>query len=313
MPQREQVRAYSAMEESELAEYVAAIESSIPDVTLSIERMSTSVLHSRLIEEGTQGRWDIIFGWALTQIFDPAILQLLGPLRDVPATALPDGAHDKGGTWLCPSAFLPAFCVNRGRLADRGIPIPLTWRDLAMPCFADEIVLPDPRYSGAGFLHMTALLQSVDALSARELLRGVAANRPRVVRSAYAPCEAVLNGTAAIGVTVTTAVQALVNRGSALEAVVPADAAAYEPEVFAMRAGSPRAAAAQRILGWTLSAAACDRYRHFGKIVLVKTDSAGIAIAHQDNLTVHAIDARKAHHERAIICSTWTGIFAGEE
>lgn len=304
--QKQTVVAYSAMEEYELAEYAQGIEAANPDLRIRIERMSTAALLDRLLSEGPNGSWDIILGWALTTMLAPELRGWFAPLGSERVRRLPATARDPESRWFCPSAFVPAFCVNEARLARRGLPMPSRWEDLADARYGGELVVPDPTYSGAGFLHLTALLQMTGEARTWEILRGVAANRPLIERSAFAPCLAVAGDEASIGVTVSIAAERMARMGLPVKMVIPADAAGSEPEGFALRAGSVRKEPASRALEWMLSPEACAIYRKYHKIVLVGEADAQ---PREQGLQVHPINAAQAAASRAFACESWRRVF----
>ncbi|MBM7115181.1 extracellular solute-binding protein [Archangium primigenium] len=304
--QKQTVVAYSAMEEYELAEYARGIEAAHPDLHIRIERMSTAALLDRLLAEGPDGKWDLILGWALTTMLAPELRDWFAPLASERVRSLPEAARDPESRWFCPSAFVPAFCVNEARLARKGLPLPTRWEDLADARYRGELVVPDPTYSGAGFLHLTALLQQAGEAKTWEILRGVSANRPLIERSAFAPCLAVAGDEASIGVTVSIAAERTARMGLPVKMVIPADAAGSEPEGFAMRAGSVRQEAAARALDWMLTPEACAIYRKYHKVVLV---GAAGALPREQGLPLQPIDAAQAVASRASACETWRRVF----
>jgi iron(III) transport system substrate-binding protein len=304
--QKRTVVAYSAMEEYELAEYARGIEAAHPDIEVRIERMSTAALFDRLLAEGPNGRWDVILGWALTTMLAPELRDWFAPLASARVRALPASARDEEARWFCPSAFVPAFCVNEARLARKGLPVPRSWADLADARYRGELVVPDPNHSGAGFLHLTALLQMAGEDRTWEILRGVSANRPLIERSAFAPCLAVAGDEAAIGVTVSIAAERTARMGLPVKMVIPEDAAGSEPEGFAMRAGSVQQEAATRALEWMLTPEACAIYRKYHKVVLVGAEEVPRG---EGGLPVHPINAARAAAARASACENWRRVF----
>lgn len=292
------------MEDSELADYVSQIQALHPSLTIRLERASTAALCQRILDEGDEGGWDIVLGCALTSFLDPRIQRLLAPLDAIDLRRLPTCARDDAGRWFSPSGFVPAFCVNRGRLNKLGLPDPQSWEDLAHPGFRGELIIPDPAFSGAGFLHLMALLDANAEDHVYEVLGRVASNKPAIVRSALAPCEVVAAGKAAVGVTVSTAVRGLMNREFAVDIVLPTDAQAIEPEAFGLRRGSRSAAWSQRVLAWTLTPIAAESYRRYGKVAFVpaRTRDGG-------RPTFRSINPRFATNHRNKECARWAGLF----
>ena len=83
------VTAYSALEEDEIAEYVAAAKRALPDVDLKVLRLSTGDLGARILAESANPQHDVIWGWALTNMLDPRVTALLGRLQQA------DGAYSR--------------------------------------------------------------------------------------------------------------------------------------------------------------------------------------------------------------------------
>lgn len=296
------VRAWSAMEEYELDDYADGVARALPHLRLEIERMSTAALRERLLDPASTGQWDVILGWALTTMQDAALQHLFAHV-DTPAFAvLPESARDPGRRWFAPSGFIPALCVDPAALARHGLAVPGSWADLGDPRYRGLLSIPDPAYSGAGFLHVSALLQLRGPDAAWALMEAVAANRPAIVQSAFAPCLAVAAGTAAVGITVTTAAERMVRMGLALDLVVPEDAAGFEPEAFALGSAAREPAAGLEVLEWMLGADACAIYRQYRKVVLVGAAAAKLPVA---------IDAGQAAAARSAVCAQWRATFSG--
>lgn len=71
--------AYTALEEDEIKEYVAAAKKDMPDVDVKVLRLSTGDLGARILAEAGNPQHDVIWGWALTNLLDPRIGTLLEP------------------------------------------------------------------------------------------------------------------------------------------------------------------------------------------------------------------------------------------
>ena len=67
------VTAYTALEEDEIAEYVAAAKKALPDIELKVLRLSTGDLGARILAEASNPQHDVIWGWAVTNMLDPRV------------------------------------------------------------------------------------------------------------------------------------------------------------------------------------------------------------------------------------------------
>src|SRR5215831_3433891 len=130
------VTAYTALEEDEIAEYVAAAKRALPDVDLKVLRLSTGDLGARILAESANPQHDVIWGFAVTNLLDPRLHALAASYR---------AADDK---WFAATGYMAAFCVNNERLKAKGLPAPKDWSDLLDAKFKGEVVLPNPVSSG---------------------------------------------------------------------------------------------------------------------------------------------------------------------
>lgn len=293
--------AISSMENAELAEFVAGI-SAHTGVPVRLSRWSTSELIERVIN-GTAGDWDLLLGTAATALLDPAVASCLHVLDALDCSALPSDAVAADRRWFSPSGFVPAFCYDPKVLALHGLTAPLSWEALCAPAWSQRIALPDPGRSGAGYLHLSALLEH-DGNAAWDRLADVARQQPSISGSSTAPIEAVLEGHAWVGVTVSTAATRAAAQHPSLRWCVPADARRYEFEVFGCRAGSSKTAQALQALGWMLSPDAAAISRHYGKVVVGGVSSDTLATA-----DLQALDALKAGGAKIARCERWHSVF----
>ncbi|WP_122869565.1 ABC transporter substrate-binding protein [Pseudomonas viridiflava] len=293
--------AISSMEHAELAEFIAGMEARA-GMPVRLSRWSTSELIERVID-GTAGDRDLLLGTAATALLDPALTSRLRVLDALDVSSLPPDAVDAGRRWFSPSGFVPAFCYDPRVLAANGLEPPLCWEALCAPAWSTRIALPDPGRSGAGYLHLSALLEHYGE-QAWARLADIARLQPAISGSSTAPIEAVLEGRAWVGVTVSTAATRAALQHPSLRWCVPADAQRYEFEVFGCREGSQHAVKASRALGWMLSDDAAAISRRYGKVVVGGSSSDTLAATGPEPL-----DAIAASHAKVERCARWQALF----
>ena len=293
--------AISSMEHAELAEFIAGMEAHA-GMPVRLSRWSTSELIERVID-GTAGDWDLLLGTAATALLDPALTSRLRVLDALDVSSLPPDAVDAGRRWFSPSGFVPVFCYDPRVLAANGLEPPLCWEALCAPAWSTRIALPDPGRSGAGYLHLSALLEHYGE-QAWARLADIARLQPAISGSSTAPIEAVLDGRAWVGVTVSTAATRAALQHPSLRWCVPADAQRYEFEVFGCREGSQHAVKASRALGWMLSDDAAAISRRYGKVVVGGSSSDTLAATGPEPL-----DAIAASHAKVERCARWQALF----
>ncbi|MGE8175554.1 ABC transporter substrate-binding protein [Pseudomonas fluorescens] len=295
--------AISSMENAELAEFVDGIASHI-GMPVRLTRWSTAELIER-VKTDTAGAWDLLLGTAATALLDPALASRLLPLEPLDCSALPSEAVAADRRWFSPSGFVPAFCYDPRVLAEHGLAPPHNWEALNALAWSQRIALPDPARSGAGYLHLSALLEHYGD-GAWEMLANIARLRPSISGSSTAPIEAVLEGRAWVGVTVSTAATRAAQEHLSLRWCVPDDTRRYEFEVFGCRAGSHLAAQSVQALAWMLSPDAAAISRRYGKVVVGGVSSAGLAA-----VDLRALDAGTASRAKVARCARWHSLFEG--
>ncbi|WP_241090414.1 ABC transporter substrate-binding protein, partial [Pseudomonas viridiflava] len=293
--------AISSMEHAELAEFIAGMEAHA-GMPVRLSRWSTSELIERVID-GTAGDWDLLLGTAATALLDPALTSRLRVLDALDVSSLPPDAVDAGRRWFSPSGFVPVFCYDPRVLAANGLEPPLCWEALCAPAWSTRIALPDPGRSGAGYLHLSALLEHYGE-QAWARLADIARLQPAISGSSTAPIEAVLDGRAWVGVTVSTAATRAALQHPSLRWCVPADAQRYEFEAFGCREGSQHAVKASLALGWMLSDDAAAISRRYGKVVVGGSSSDTLAATGPEPL-----DAIAASHAKVERCARWQALF----
>ncbi len=272
---------YSSFESYELADYLAALAIVESDIAIKIFRMPTAHLAAALISPGALPAADMVFGWAATAA-TPEIL-----------------ARFVGHRYESPTGFSTAFCLDRPCLQRHAIREPRTWLDLASPDLRGQLVIPDPRVSGAGFLAATTILQHYGEQQGWELLKA-AFEGIRFVRSAWEPAAAMGAGNKALGVTVRIAAVQRAAQCADVDWSEPADAVGCEPEVYAIVNSCRDMAAAERVLEWITSSLALPHYQRHAKVVFAADDPSGSRMP---------IDVERAIAGRSTFLSKWQASF----
>lgn len=261
------ITVYSALESDEIDTYLAAARKALPDVDIQVLRLSSGDLAARLVAESAQPRNDVIWGMAVTDMLDPRIAGLLAPVRGGDIDRMPAAFRAPDAHWFAPTGFLAALCVNRQALAEAGLPVPTTWRDLASPVYRGQIAMPDPSSSGTGYMVLSALTANGTDEAAMKRMVDIADNIGQVTLSGSAPCKLARIGEFPIGVSFAFAAMQSIRQGYPIDMVLPTDGRIYELEGSGLMAKSANAADAKRFLAWTASPEAAALYRGYKEIV----------------------------------------------
>jgi len=258
---------YSALESDEIATYMEGAKQALPGVDIHVLRLSSGDLAARLLAESAEPRNDVVWGMAATDLLDPRIAALLQPVHSPAIDALPARFRGADGRWFAPTGYMAALCVNREALAEHGLPMPRTWRDLASPRYRGQIAMPDPASSGTGYMVLSSLSDAGRDSKGMQLVTDIAANLGQVTLSGSAPCKLARIGEFPIGVSFAFSAMQSIRQGYPITMVLPADGTGYELEGSALMKGATNVADAKRFLDWTASPAAAALYRGYKEIV----------------------------------------------
>ncbi len=263
------ITVYTALEEEEIADYVAAATSALPDIELNVLRLSTGKLGARLLAEAGNPQADVVWGWAVTAMMDPQILTMLEAYPAAGSEVLGSAFRDPNGLWFAPTGYMGAFCVNTDRLAKKGLPMPTSWKDLENPAFKGEIEMPDPNSSGTGYLHVNAVLQSLGEDAGWAQLAAVDPNMAQYTSSGSKPCKDARAGEYTVGISLAFTALKSIEDGYPLAMVFPEGGVGYELEASGLMASSKNKDDAKRFLDWTMSPEAIALYGSFKALVTV--------------------------------------------
>ena len=264
-----EITVYTALEEEEIADYVAAAQKAMPDIEINVLRLSTGKLGARLLAEAGNPQADVIWGWAVTAMMDPEILAMLEPYQAKGEDVLGEAFRDPDGRWFAPTGYMGAFCVNTARLEEKGLPMPKSWKDLENPAFKGEVLMPDPNSSGTGYLHVISVLQSLGDEAGWAQLAAVDPNMAQYTSSGSKPCKSARTGEYTVGISLAFTALKSIEEGYPLAMVFPEGGAGYELEASGLMASSDNKEDAKHFLDWTMSKEATSLYGSFKALITV--------------------------------------------
>lgn len=301
---------YTALEEEEIAAYVEAAQKAMPDTQINVLRLSTGKLGARLLAEAGNPQADVIWGWAVSAMMDPQILEMLEPYEAKGVDVLPATFRGEDGKWFAPIGYMGAFCVNTARLEEKGLPMPTSWKDLENPAFEGEVLMPDPNSSGTGYLHVNAVLQAMGEDAGWAQLEAIDPNMAEYTSSGSKPCKSARVGEYTVGISLAFTAMQSIEEGYPLAMVFPEGGVGYELEASGLMASSDNKEAAQAFLDWTMSDEAIGLYQTYKALITVPgvdaskaAEDAGLPA---DISTVLAdIDFVKAAEDQSAVKATW--------
>ncbi|MFM8799745.1 MAG: ABC transporter substrate-binding protein [Tagaea sp.] len=146
--------------------------------------------------------------------------------------------------------------VNTRTLAQRGLPEPKCWRDLARPEYRNEIQVADPNSSGTAYTMLATLVQLFGEEPAFDYMKRMHRNVNQYTRSGAAPARAAATGESLIGITFLHDAVTQVVAGAPVKIVAPCEGTGFEIGSMSIVRGTRNMANARKFYDWALSPAA---------------------------------------------------------
>jgi iron(III) transport system substrate-binding protein len=130
-----------------------------PDINVRFVSGSTGPIAERIIAERARPQADIVYlvnNIALEQLKQAGVLEPYEPRN----SRIPANFRDPDGFYVRHFATTMCMVVNTRRLAERNLPMPVTWEDLLNPVYRGEISLPSPLRSGTGMAILTTFVDA---------------------------------------------------------------------------------------------------------------------------------------------------------
>jgi iron(III) transport system substrate-binding protein len=265
----DEITAYTSYEEDDVAFFLEALHEDLPDLQVNVLRLSTGDLAARMLAEADNPQHDVIWGWAVTHIVDPRILEMLEPYEPKGIDKVAARFRDPDGRWFATTGYMAAFCVNNEVLERKNLPMPTSWQDLLDPVYKGEVVMPNPASSGTGYLQIASLLQMKGEEEGWQFLKDLDGNIAQYIKSGSRPCNAASEGEYAIGASFALRAIKNVLEGYPITMVIPAEGAGHELEAHGLMKAAKNKEAAKRFLDWTVSDGAVDAYYDRYEIVTI--------------------------------------------
>lgn len=305
-----EITVYTSLEEDEVAHYLEVARQDMPDLTVNVLRLSTGDMGARILAERDNPRHDVIWGWALTNMLDPRILEMTESYEPAGIDKVPARFRDEQHRWFAPQGYMAAFCVNKPRLEKIGAPMPTSWQDLLDPALKGEVVMPNPVSSGTGYLQVASLIQGMGEEKGWQFLKDLDANIGQYIKSGSRPCRTARAGEYAVGASFAFIALKSIEEGYPIAMVIPAEGAGYEMEANALMASSDKPDAARQFLDWTLSENAVNAYAEYKALLSVKgapMSKAALAAGLPENIeeVLFDMDFAASAKQRSAILERW--------
>lgn len=182
------------------------------------------------------------------------------------------------------------IAYNKDVLAEKGLPAPACWRDLAKPEYKGEVQVANPNSSGTAYTELATLVQLFGEDEAFKLMAAIGGNVNQYTKSGSAPSKAAARGETTISVGFMGDMAKLKKEGFPLEIVAPCEGTGYEVGGVSVINGTPNMEAAKKWVEYVLTAEAQSRGQEVGVLNLPSNAGASTDPDMPDMATVKLID-----------------------
>jgi len=185
---------------------------------------------------------------------------------------------------------LLGMLYNKEVLAEKGLPAPACWRDLAKPEYKGEVTVSNPQSSGTAYTQLATLVQLFGEDEAFELLAEIGANVNQHTKSGSAPGKMAARGETTIAVGFMHDMVNLKKKGFPVEIVSPCEGTGYEVGAVSVIKGTPNMESAKKWVEYVTSAEAQSRGLEVGVFNIPSNPSASTDPDAPDMSAVKLID-----------------------
>lgn len=260
-----EITVYTALEDEQVTEYLAAFNQKYPDISVNVVRESTGTITAKLLAEKDNPQADLVWGTAASSMMVLDSQEMLEAYAPAGVDRiLPKFKSDKEvPTWVGIDAWETAIVVNTAEAQKLGLPEIKSYQDLLEPEFKGHIVMSNPNSSGTGFLTVSGLLQlnGKDTEKGWEYLDKLNENISQYVHSGSKPAKMAAAGETAVGISFGYAGISQKEKGAPVEVIFPEEGSGWDLEANALMKKDEIKPAAKTFLDWAISDEAMDLYK----------------------------------------------------
>lgn len=185
---------------------------------------------------------------------------------------------------------LLGMMYNTEVLAEKGLPAPACWRDLAKPEYKGEVTVSNPQSSGTAYTQLATLVQLFGEDEAFKLLAEIGANVNQHTKSGSAPSKMAARGETTISVGFMHDMVNLKKQGFPVTIVSPCEGTGYEVGAVSVINGTPNMEAAKKWVEYVISADAQSKGLEVGVFNIPSNPGAATDPEAPDMAAVKLID-----------------------
>ena len=184
---------------------------------------------------------------------------------------------------------LLGMLYNKDVLAEKKLPAPACWKDLAKPDYKGEVTVSNPQSSGTAYTQLATIVQLFGEDEAFKLLADIGANVNQHTKSGSAPGKMAARGETTIAVGFMHDMVNLKKQGFPVEIVSPCEGTGYEVGAVSVINGTRNMEVAKKLVEYVTSAEAQSRGLEVGVFNIPSNPGSATDPAAPDMSTVKLI------------------------
>lgn len=278
-------------------------------INIEFVPMSSGEALAKLVAEDGKTNVDIWLGGGVDAFLEAKDLGYLEPYVSPESEGIDDMYKDPDGYWTGVSLQCAGFMVNNDLIAEKGLPIPETWEDLADPVYKGELIIANPSVSGTNYAMLSGLIQSWGEDKAWDYFDRLCDNVDFFVESGGDAPKKVAAGEFAVGVVPMTGEFFAYEDSYPVTMIYPQDLLPWTPAPIAIFKNSQNMDAAKLFVDYLLSEEGQEQLRSSDPRIMTRTGvEAPAEIGNVDMDTLVKLDVAKMGADRTAILEKWADL-----
>ncbi|PAF52848.1 extracellular solute-binding protein [Helicobacter sp. 13S00477-4] len=301
---------YSAFENEEVKQYIDAFRQKYPDIKVEMIVASNGVLTARLLAEKSHPRADIIYGLSAMNMEELRDIGLLEAhyLAIEPAIKL----DFQNPYYIGLNNVEGVILVNTKELQKKGLSTPLSFKDLTRAEYKGLITMPNPTFSGTGFVDVVGWISLWGRQKAFEYMKKLDKNIGIYTLSGSKPAYFATSGEYPIALSFSYRGLQIVKKNPMMKMIFPKEGSPADLESIALVKKQNENVNAKIFFQWAISQEAMRLYEKNNAHIAIKR-STPLPSGYRDVFPkVILIDFAKFARNRGEILDEWNKLFSNK-
>ena len=249
---KETVLIYTSAEDYSIENLQKRLDAQFPEYNIIVEYLPTGNHAAKLSAEGTSTECDIIFNLEYSYLEKLAAGGVLADLSEYDRSVYLEDTV-VSDNYIIESRNGGGIIINTQVLAQKGLPVPTSYKDLLKPEYKGLISMPNPKSSGTGYMFLKSLVNAWGEDAAFSYFDSLSENVLQYTSSGSGPVNALVQGEVAIGLGMTSQAALQITAGAPLKIVFFEEGAPYSLYGQSIVKGKETKEAVKRVFDYMVS------------------------------------------------------------